>query len=177
METRPPNIEGRGEVTIRDLVRNALRMRPDRIVVGEVRGGEALDMLQAMNTGHDGSLTTGHANSPRDMLSRLETMVLMAGMDLPVKAIREQISSAIDLIVHQNRLRDGSRKITHITEVLGMEGDVVVLQDIFIYEQTGLDTRGKVAGRHRATGIRPRFLQRLTAEGIFIPADIFDPAM
>ena len=177
METRPPNIEGRGEVTIRDLVRNALRMRPDRIVVGEVRGGEALDMLQAINTGHDGSLTTGHANSPRDMLSRLETMVLMAGMDLPVKAIREQISSAIDLIVHQNRLRDGSRKITHITEVLGMEGDVVVLQDIFIYEQTGLDTRGKVAGRHRATGIRPRFLQRLTAEGIFIPADIFDPAM
>ena len=177
METRPPNIEGRGEVTIRDLVRNALRMRPDRIVVGGVRGGEALDMLQAMNTGHDGSLTTGHANSPRDMLSRLETMVLMAGMDLPVKAIREQISSAIDLIVHQNRLRDGSRKITHITEVLGMEGDVVVLQDIFIYEQTGLDTRGKVAGRHRATGIRPRFLQRLTAEGIFIPADIFDPAM
>ncbi len=176
METRPPNIEGRGEVTIRDLVRNALRMRPDRIVVGEVRGGEALDMLQAMNTGHDGSLTTGHANSPRDMLSRLETMVLMAGMDLPVKAIREQISSAIDLIVHQNRLRDGSRKITHITEVLGMEGDVVVLQDIFIYEQTGLDTRGKVAGRHRATGIRPRFLQRLTAGGICIPADIFDPA-
>ncbi|NLW45460.1 MAG: CpaF family protein [Syntrophomonadaceae bacterium] len=177
METRPPNIEGKGEITIRDLVRNALRMRPDRIVVGEVRGGEALDMLQAMNTGHDGSLTTAHANSPRDMISRLETMVLMAGMDLPVRAIREQISSAIDLIVHQNRLRDGSRKITHITEVLGMEGDVVVLQDIFIYEQTGLDSRGKVTGRHRATGIRPRFLQRLTAEGIFIPADIFDPGM
>lgn len=177
METRPPNIEGKGAITIRDLVRNALRMRPDRIVVGEVRGGEALDMLQAMNTGHDGSLTTAHANSPRDMISRLETMVLMAGMELPVRAIREQISSAIDLIVHQNRLRDGSRRITHITEVLGMEGDVVVLQDIFIYEQTGLDSRGKVAGRHRATGIRPRFLQKLTAEGIFIPTDVFDPAM
>ncbi|MGE5543984.1 MAG: CpaF family protein [Bacillota bacterium] len=177
METRPPNIEGKGAVTIRDLVRNALRMRPDRIVVGEVRGGEALDMLQAMNTGHDGSLTTGHANSPRDMISRLETMVLMAGMELPVKAIREQISSAIDLIVHQGRLRDGSRKIMRITEVLGMEGDMVVLQDLFIFEQSGLDNKGKVTGRHRATGIRPRLVERLAAEGIFLPADIFDPEL
>ena len=177
METRPPNIEGRGAITIRDLVRNALRMRPDRIVVGEVRGGEALDMLQAMNTGHDGSLTTGHANSPRDMISRLETMVLMAGMELPVKAIREQISSALDLIVHQSRLRDGSRRITRITEVLGMEGEMVVLQDLFIFDQTGLDTKGKVAGRHRATGIRPRLVERLSAEGIFLPPDIFDPDM
>lgn len=177
METRPPNIEGKGAIAIRDLVRNALRMRPDRIVVGEVRGGEALDMLQAMNTGHDGSLTTGHANSPRDMLSRLETMVLMAGMELPVKAIREQISSAIDLIVHQSRLRDGSRKITRITEVLGMEGEMVVLQDLFLFDQTGLDNKGKVTGRHRATGIRPRLVQKLTAEGIFLPSDIFDPDM
>ena len=135
LETRPANIEGKGAITIRDLVRNSLRMRPERIIVGEVRSGEALDMLQAMNTGHDGSLTTGHANSPRDMLSRLETMVLMAGMDLPVRAIREQIASAIDLIVQQSRLRDGSRKITHITEVQGMEGDVIVLQDLFVYEQ------------------------------------------
>lgn len=177
METRPPNIEGKGAIAIRDLVRNALRMRPDRIVVGEVRGGEALDMLQAMNTGHDGSLTTGHANSPRDMLSRLETMVLMAGMELPVKAIREQISSAIDLIVHQSRLRDGSRKITRITEVLGMEGEMVVLQDLFLFDQTGLDNKGRVTGRHRATGIRPRLVQKLTAEGIFLPSDIFDPDM
>lgn len=177
METRPPNIEGKGAITIRDLVRNALRMRPDRIVVGEVRGGEALDMLQAMNTGHDGSLTTGHANSPRDMISRLETMVLMAGMELPVKAIREQISSALDLIVHQSRLRDGSRRITRITEVLGMEGEMVVLQDLFIFDQTGLDSKGKVAGRHRATGIRPRLMEKLAAEGIFLPTDIFDPDM
>ena len=173
LETRPPNIEGRGAITIRDLVRNALRMRPDRIVVGEVRGGEALDMLQAMNTGHDGSLTTGHSNSPRDMISRLETMVLMAGMDLPVKAIREQIASALDLIVHQARMKDGTRKITHITELVGMEGDVVVLQDIFVFEQTGVDAKGKVLGRHRATGIRPRFLDKLAAAGINLPPDIF----
>lgn len=177
LETRPSNIEGKGEIAIRDLVRNSLRMRPDRIVVGEVRGGEALDMLQAMNTGHDGSLTTGHANSPRDMLSRLETMVLMAGMELPVKAIREQISSAIDLIVHQSRMRDGSRKITHITEVLGMEGEMIVMQDLFLFDQTGIDNKGKVAGRHRATGIRPRLVQKLAAEGILLPADIFDPDM
>jgi len=173
LETRPPNIEGKGAIAIRDLVRNALRMRPDRIVVGEVRGGEALDMLQAMNTGHDGSLTTGHSNSPRDMISRLETMVLMAGMELPVKAIREQIASALDLIVHQARMKDGTRKITHITEVTGMEGDVVVLQDIFVFEQTGVDAKGRVLGRHRATGIRPRFLDKLAAAGINLSAEIF----
>jgi pilus assembly protein CpaF len=146
LETRPPNIEGKGAITIRDLVKNSLRMRPERIIVGEVRGGEALDMLQAMNTGHDGSLTTGHANSPRDMLSRLETMVLMAGMDLPIRAIREQISSAIDVIVQQSRLRDGSRKITHITEILGMEGETIVTQDIFKFEQTGVDSNVHVLG-------------------------------
>lgn len=173
LETRPPNIEGRGEVTMRDLVRNALRMRPERIIVGEVRGGEALDMLQAMNTGHDGSLTTGHANSPRDMLSRLETMVLMAGMDLPVRAIREQIASALDLIVHQSRLRDGSRKITHITEVMGMEGDTIVLQDIFVFEQTGVETGGRVIGSFRSTGIRPKFLSKIHAAGIMLPDEIF----
>ncbi|NLU51104.1 MAG: CpaF family protein [Syntrophomonadaceae bacterium] len=174
LETRPPNIEGKGAITIRDLVRNALRMRPERIVVGECRGGEALDMLQAMNTGHDGSLTTGHANSPRDMIARLETMVLMAGMDLPVRAIREQIASAIDIIVQQSRLKDGSRKITHITEVVGMEGDVVVLQDIFVYEQTGMDNKGKVIGRHRATGIRPKCMEQLVASGMVLPPDIFE---
>ncbi|MDK2824506.1 MAG: pilus assembly protein CpaF [Clostridia bacterium] len=175
LETRPPNIEGKGAITMRDLVRNSLRMRPDRIVVGEVRSGEALDMLQAMNTGHDGSLTTGHANSPRDMLSRLETMVLMAGMDLPVRAIREQIAAAVDLIVQQNRLRDGSRKITHVTEVVGMEGDVIVLQDIFRYEQKGLDDRGNIIGEHRATGIIPKFISQIEAEGIKLPDDIFLP--
>ncbi|MEW6423891.1 MAG: CpaF family protein [Bacillota bacterium] len=173
LESRPPNIEGRGEITIRDLVRNALRMRPDRIIVGEVRGKEALDMLQAMNTGHDGSLTTGHANSPRDVLSRLETMVLMAGMDLPVRAVREQISSAVDVIVHMARLKDGSRKVTHITEVQGMEGDVIVLQDIFLFEQTGVDKSGKVLGRFRATGIRPKFMDRLEVCGLELPPDVF----
>lgn len=173
LETRPPNIEGKGAITIRDLVRNALRMRPERIIVGEVRSGEALDMLQAMNTGHDGSLTTGHANTPRDMLSRLETMVLMAGMDLPVRAIREQISSALDVIVQQSRLRDGTRKITHITEVLGMEGDVIVLQDIYRFEQTGIDKNGKVQGHFRATGIRPHFIEKLIAAGQILPDDIF----
>lgn len=173
LETRPANIEGKGAVMIRDLVRNALRMRPERIIVGEVRSGEALDMLQAMNTGHDGSLTTGHANTPRDMLSRLETMVLMAGMDLPVRAIREQISSALDVIVQQSRLRDGSRKITHITEVLGMEGDVIVLQDIFLFEQTGIDKQGKVQGHFRATGIRPHFIDKLIAAGQILPEDLF----
>jgi len=172
LETRPPNMEGKGAVTIRDLVRNSLRMRPDRIVVGEVRSGEALDMLQAMNTGHDGSLTTGHANSPRDMLSRLETMVLMAGVDLPVRAIREQIASAIDLIVHQNRLQDGSRKITHITEVQGMEGDTIILQDLFVFEQEGIE-RGQVKGGFKSTGIRPRFLSKLEASGIMLPPEIF----
>lgn len=173
LETRPPNIEGKGAITIRDLVRNSLRMRPERIIVGEVRSGEALDMLQAMNTGHDGSLTTGHANTPRDMLSRLETMVLMAGMELPVRAIREQISSAIDVIVQQSRLRDGSRRITHITEVLGMEGDVIVLQDIFRFEQTGVDKQGKVQGYFRATGIRPHFMEKLLVAGQALPENLF----
>ena len=173
LETRPSNIEGKGAVTVRDLVRNALRMRPDRIVVGEVRSGEALDMLQAMNTGHDGSLTTGHANSPRDMLSRLETMVLMAGMELPVRAIREQIASAVDVIVQQSRLRDGSRKITHITEVQGMEGDVIVLQDLFVFEQTAIDQEGRCQGFFRSTGIRPKFIHKLEAAGITLPAVMF----
>lgn len=175
LETRPSNIEGKGAVTIRDLVRNSLRMRPDRIVVGEVRSGEALDMLQAMNTGHDGSLTTGHANSPRDMLSRLETMVLMAGMDLPVKAIREQIASAVDLIVQQSRLKDGSRRITHITEVLGMEGDVITLQDIFIFKQQGKDEKGRILGEIVPTGIMPRFMEKFDRLGIVLPSDLFIP--
>ncbi|MCR4441600.1 MAG: CpaF family protein [Peptococcaceae bacterium] len=173
MESRPPNIEGKGEITIRDLVRNSLRMRPDRIVIGEVRSGEALDMLQAMNTGHNGSLTTGHANSPRDMLARLETMVLMAGMDLPVRAIREQMASAIDLIVHQARLRDGSRKITSITEVLGMEGEVITLQDIYRFESEGSDDRGRLKGRFRATGVRPRCADKLLLAGVVLPDDLF----
>lgn len=176
LETRPPNVEGKGAVTIRDLVKNSLRMRPERIVVGEVRSGEALDMLQAMNTGHDGSLTTGHANTPRDMLARLETMVLMAGMDLPVRAIREQISSAVNLIVQQNRLRDGSRKVTHITEVQGMEGDIIVLQDLFVFEQHGLDQRGKISGQFKSTGIRPKCMNQLEAEGITLPAVMFADA-
>ncbi|WP_368292661.1 CpaF family protein [Dehalobacter sp. TBBPA1] len=173
LETRSPNIEGKGAITIRDLVRNTLRMRPDRIIVGEVRGGEALDMLQAMNTGHDGSLTTGHANTPRDMLSRLETMVLMAGMDLPIRAIREQISSAIDLVVQQSRLRDGTRKITHITEVLGMEGDTIVTQDIYKFEQKGVDSNVHVLGGFKATGVRPRFMDTLAATGQILPDNIF----
>ena len=173
LETRAANIEGKGAVTIRDLVKNSLRMRPERIVVGEVRSGEALDMLQAMNTGHDGSLTTGHANTPRDMLSRLETMVLMAGMDLPVRAIREQVSSAVNLIVQQSRLRDGSRRITHITEVQGMEGDIIVLQDLFVFEQHGIDENGKVKGTYKATGIRPKFVHLLEAAGIQLPAVMF----
>lgn len=175
LESRPANIEGRGQVTIRDLVRNSLRMRPDRIIVGEVRGGEALDMLQAMNTGHEGSMTTGHANSPRDILSRIETMVMMSGMELPVRAIREQISSAIDLIIHESRLRDGTRKITSMTEVQGMEGDIITLQDIFAFEQTGRDENGKVIGRFKPTGIRPKFMEKLSASGIKLPVDIFKP--
>ena len=173
LESRPPNIENKGAIHIRDLVRNSLRMRPDRIVVGEVRGGGALDMLQAMNTGHDGSLTTGHANTPRDMLSRLETMVLMAGMEIPVRAIREQISSAIDLIIQQARMRDGSRKITHITEVQGMEGDIITLQDLFIFKQTGVDEQGKVVGQFTTTGIKPRFMDRFEAAGINLRDDLF----
>ncbi len=173
LEARPPNIEGKGGIAIRDLVRNSLRMRPDRIVIGEVRGGEALDMLQAMNTGHDGSLATGHSNSPRDMISRLETMVLLAGIDLPVKAIREQISGAIDVIIQQARLKDGSRKIVNITEVQGMEGDVIVLQDIFVFEQKGVDGTGKIIGRLVPTGVRPKFYSRLESSGIHIPPNVF----
>jgi pilus assembly protein CpaF len=175
LETRPANIEGKGAVTIRDLVRNSLRMRPDRIVVGEVRSGEALDMLQAMNTGHDGSLTTGHANTPRDMLARLETMVLMAGMDLPVRAIREQIASAVDLIVQQSRLRDGTRRITHITEVLGMEGEVITLQDLFIFKQTGKDEKGRISGDIVPTGIKPKFYEKFERAGIVLPQDLLIP--
>lgn len=173
LETRPPNVEGRGSVTIRDLVRNSLRMRPDRIVVGEVRSGEALDMLQAMNTGHDGSLTTGHANTPRDMLARLETMVLMSGMDLPVRAIREQIASAVDLIVQQSRLKDGTRRLTHITEVVGMEGEVVTLQDIFLFREEGRDNMGRIAGRIVPTGIKPKFMEKLQKTGVVLPSDMF----
>jgi pilus assembly protein CpaF len=172
LEARPSNIEGKGAIPIRELVRNALRMRPDRIVVGECRSGEALDMLQAMNTGHDGSMSTGHANTPRDMLSRLETMVLMAGMDLPLEAIREQISSAVDLIVHQNRLKDGTRKITNITEVQGMEGEVIVMQDVFVFEQTGVE-EGRIKGRLKPTGIRPHFVERFETAGIHLPPNIF----
>jgi len=172
LEARPPNIEGKGQVTIRDLVINSLRMRPDRIIVGEVRGGEALDMLQAMNTGHDGSLTTCHSNSPRDTLARIETMCLMAGMELPLRAIRQQIASAIDLIVHQERMRDGTRKVVSITEVQGMEGDVIVLSDIFTFEQTGIEN-GKIIGRLKPTGIRPKFMDRIEAAGIKLPPDIF----
>jgi Flp pilus assembly protein, ATPase CpaF len=174
LESRPPNIEGAGQITIRDLVRNALRMRPDRIVVGEVRSGEALDMLQAMNTGHDGSLTTAHANGPRDVLSRLETMVLMAGMDLPVKAIRDQISSSVDLIIHQSRIRDGSRKITHITEVQNMEGEIIILQDLFRFNQVGIDEKGKILGDFETTGIRPKFMEKFEANGITIPLHLFN---
>ncbi len=173
METKPPNIEGRYQVSIRDLVRNSLRMRPDRIVVGEVRGGEALDMLQAMNTGHDGSLTTLHANSPRDALSRLETMCLMAGMDMPLSVIREQIASAIDLIVQQSRLSDGSRKITSITEVAGMEGQTIVMTDIFKYEKTGVTPEGKVIGELKPTGIRPFFTPRLEQNGFVLAPEVF----
>jgi pilus assembly protein CpaF len=176
LESRPPNIEGKGEVTIRDLVINCLRMRPDRIVVGECRGGEALDMLQAMNTGHDGSLTTLHSNSPRDTLSRLETMCLMSGMELPMRAIREQIASAVDLIAHEERMRDGSRKIVNITEVQGMEGDVIVMSDIFAFEQQGIEG-GRVIGRLKPTGLRPKFIDRIEAANIHLPAGIFGVSM
>jgi pilus assembly protein CpaF len=175
METKSPNVDGSGAVSVRELVRNSLRMRPDRIVVGEVRGGEALDMLQAMNTGHDGSLTTIHANTPRDAISRIETLVLMAGMDLPLKVVRQQVSSAVDLIVQQTRLRDGQRKVTAVTEVAGMEGDIIVLTDIFKFNQTGVDPDGKVLGEVNATGIRPNFTPRLEAAGFKLSADIFAP--
>jgi pilus assembly protein CpaF len=177
LESRPPNIEGRGEIRIRDLVRNALRMRPDRIVVGEVRGGEALDMLQAMNTGHDGSITTVHSNSPRDTLSRIETMTLMAGMDLPVRVIREQMASALDLIVHLSRLRDGTRRVTHVSEVLGMEGDVVVLQDVYLFDfSAGIDEDGRFRGQLKSTGIRPTFSTKLADYGISLEPSLFSNA-
>jgi pilus assembly protein CpaF len=175
LESRPPNTEGRGEITIRDLVRNALRMRPDRIVVGEVRDGAALDMLQAMNTGHDGSLTTVHANTPRDSIARLETMVLMAGMELPIRAIREQIASAVDLIIQVARLKDGTRRITHITEVVGMEGDVVTMQDLFVFDfGAGQDADGKFKGQLVSTGLRPAFLEELAAHGVDLTAQTFN---
>lgn len=172
LESRPANIEGKGEVTIRHLVMNALRMRPERIIVGEIRDEAALDMLQAMNTGHDGSMTTAHSNGPRDTLSRLETMTLMAGMELPVRAIREQISSAVDLVCHQERLRDGTRKVVNITEVSGMEGDVITMTDIFVFEQSGFEN-GKVVGRLRPTGLRPKFMDKIEASGIHLPPSIF----
>jgi pilus assembly protein CpaF len=176
LESRPPNIEGRGAITIQDLVVNSLRMRPDRIVVGECRAGEALDMLQAMNTGHEGSLTTCHSNSPRDTLSRLEVMCLMAGMDLPVRAIREQVASAIDMIVHQDRLRDGTRKIVKVTEIQGMEGDIITMSDIFEFEQTGIEA-GKVIGRIRPTGLRPKFIDKIEDAGIHLPPSVFGIGM
>ena len=177
LESRPPNIEGRGEVAVRDLVRNALRMRPDRIIVGEVRGAEALDMLQAMNTGHDGSVTTVHCNSPRDGIARLETMVLMAGTELTVRAIREQVASALDLIVHQSRMKDGSRRITHITEVVGMEGDVVTLQDVFLFDyHAGMDPQGRFLGTLQPSGLRPTFLEKLEDHGIKLPPATFAPS-
>jgi pilus assembly protein CpaF len=172
LESRPPNIEGRGEVTIRQLVINALRMRPDRIIVGEIRDEAALDMLQAMNTGHDGSMTTAHSNSPRDTLSRMETMIMMAGMELPVRAIREQVSSAIDLVIHQSRMRDGTRKVVSITEVSGMEGDIITMTDIYVFEQLGFED-GKVIGRLRPTGLRPKFMDKIDEAGIRLPPAIF----
>ena len=177
LESRPPNIEGRGQVTIRDLVRNALRMRPDRIIVGEVRGAEALDMLQAMNTGHEGSLSTLHANTPRDALARLETMVLMAGLDLPVRAIREQVSSALDVVIHLSRLKDGSRRVTQVAEVQGMEGDIITLQDIFTFDYAaGMDAEGTYLGSQRPSGIRPGFTQKLADNGFFLAEDAFGAA-
>jgi pilus assembly protein CpaF len=176
LEYRPPNIEGRGEVAIRDLVRNSLRMRPDRIVVGEVRGGEALDMLQAMNTGHDGSISTIHSNSPRDALARLETVVMMSGMDLSPRSVKEQIASAVQLIVHQARLKDGSRRLTHVTEIVGMEGDVITLQDIFLFDfSAGVDEEGRFRGRLKATGLRPAFLDKIQERGIYLDAEVFAP--
>ncbi len=175
LETRPPNIENKGEVTQRQLVRNALRMRPDRIIVGEVRTGEAFDMLQAMNTGHDGSLTTVHANTPRDALARVENMVMMAGLDLPVRSIREQVASAIHLIIQLSRMRDGVRRITQVSEIAGMEGEMITLQDIFVFRQTGIDQDGRVLGHSRGTGLRPRFVDRFEQYGIYLPPNIFAP--
>ena len=176
LETRPPNIEGQGAVAQRDLVRNALRMRPDRIIVGEVRGPEVLDMLQAMNTGHDGSLSTVHANSPRDALARMETMVLMAGISLPIHAVREYITAALDMVIHLARLSDGTRKVVRMTEIAGMEEAVVTTQDIFVFEQEGIDNDGRVLGFHRATGVRPKFTERLARAGIHLGPEVFDPS-
>ena len=174
LESRPPNIEGKGEVKIRDLVKNSLRMRPDRIVVGEVRDAAALDMLQAMNTGHDGSISTVHSNGPRDALARLETMVLLAGVDLPVRAIREQVASAVDLIVHQSRFRDGGRRITHVTEVVGMEGETITLQDIFVFDhKAGVDEAGKPSGQLRSTGLRPKFMDKIADAGVLVDPTMF----
>jgi pilus assembly protein CpaF len=174
LESRPPNIEGKGQITIRDLVRNSLRMRPDRIVVGEVRGAEALDMLQAMNTGHDGSISTIHCNSPRDALSRLETITMMAGMELSNKAIREQIASALQLIVYQQRLKDGTRRFTHVTEVAGMEGEVITIQDIFLFDfSAGIDDEGRFKGRLKSTGLRPKFLDKLAERGVYVEPELF----
>jgi pilus assembly protein CpaF len=174
LETRPSNIEGSGEVPQRMLLANSLRMRPDRIIVGEVRGAESVDMLQAMNTGHDGSLTTLHANSPRDALSRLETMISMASLDLPEKAMRQQVASAINIVIQMSRLTDGSRKITQISEIVGMEGDIITMQEIYVFEKVGVTQDGKVIGRFRATGVRPKCCERLKASGIHLPADMFE---
>ena len=174
LEARPPNVEGKGQVTIRDLVRNALRMRPDRIVVGETRGEEALDMLQAMNTGHDGSLTTVHANTPRDALSRIETMIAMGATNLPERAMRQQIAAAIQIVIQQSRMSDGTRKVTSISEITGMEGDVITMQEIYAFEKLGLTQDGKVIGRFRATGVRPKACERLKASGIHLPPDMFE---
>jgi pilus assembly protein CpaF len=173
LETRPPNVEGRGTITQRDLVRNALRMRPDRIIVGEVRGDEALDMMQAMNTGHDGSMTTLHANSTRDALSRLETLVLLSGYQIPERAIREQVASAIELLVHVSRLSDGTRRIVNISEIVGMEGEVVTTQDIFVFQKTGVDEEGRVIGHHVPVGVRPHFMERLRSSGVHLAPEIF----
>jgi pilus assembly protein CpaF len=173
METRPPNIEGKGAITCRDLVKNALRMRPDRIIVGECRGSEALDMLQAMNTGHAGSMTTLHSNTPRDALSRLETMIMMAGTELPIKAMRQQISSAVDLIIQISRLQGGPRKMVSITEVMNMEQDIIIMQEIFRFKQLGVDQNGRAFGQFEATGVRPTFVQRLEQKGIKLPSNMF----
>jgi pilus assembly protein CpaF len=173
LETRPPNIEGKGAVTATDLVRNALRMRPERIIIGECRGPETLDMLQAMNTGHEGSMTTLHANTPRDAIARMETMIMMAGFELPIKAMRQQIASAVDLIIQASRLEGGKRRVTHITEVVGMEQDTVILQDIFTYEKEGVDESGMARGRFLSTGIRPNIMSRLEAAGVRLPASAF----
>jgi pilus assembly protein CpaF len=174
LETRPPNIEGKGRIGATDLVKNALRMRPDRIIIGECRGGEALDMLQAMNTGHEGSLTTIHANTPRDAVSRLETMITMGGVDLPLRALRTQFASAVDLIIQVNRLQGGPRKVTHITEVLGMEGETVIMQDIFNFNVEGVDDEGRAAGHFTASGVRPGFMQKLESSGVRLPANLFN---